>query len=169
MAGVLPRALERTEPLKTETQLIAARIHAPLQTRWPDLYLPKIPGTPYNRGLPDKMGCIAGIAVSIEAKKQGGKPTAIQEENLRQMAKAGGVALCVIMKNDKSLQIVDYTPPWQEGSLVSIASPAALLAVEVCNVLRCKDVQHVVPLYPNETPASAGTAPGSLNKKKPGA
>lgn len=151
--------------MKTETELIRSRIHAPLERRWPDMYLPKIVGGPYNRGLPDKLGCIDGVAVAIEAKKQGGKLTRIQEENLKQMAKAGGVALCVTMRNDRTVQIVDYTEPWANLSNTQGPSPASLLSHTILALLGCKDVTYVVPLY--LTPVTAGPVTPSSNKKKP--
>lgn len=147
----------------TETELTRKRIHGPLASRWPDMYLPKIAGTTFNMGLPDKLGCIEGIAVGIEVKKQGKVPTKLQEQNLKDLAAAGGVALCATLMNDKTVKLVDYTHPWRPkveseapdlrpGVIHCLEEPyrlpASLLAEEMAKVLKCKDVQHVVPLYP---------------------
>lgn len=47
----------------------------------------------YGRsGVPDIVGCFEGVFFGIEVKAEGKRPTAIQEFELAQIAKNGGVA-----------------------------------------------------------------------------
>ena len=48
-----------------------------------------------KHGIPDIIGCVFGIFVGIETKVPGKEPTALQEERLREIAKADGVAAVV--------------------------------------------------------------------------
>jgi Holliday junction resolvase len=53
-------------------------------------------GTGYgNAGVPDFLCCINGRFVAIEAKANGGKTTALQDKNLRDIEIAGGVT-CIL-------------------------------------------------------------------------
>lgn len=53
-------------------------------------------GTGYgNSGVPDFLVCLNGEFLAIEAKAGKGKPTALQEKNMRDIEKAGGRALVV--------------------------------------------------------------------------
>lgn len=53
-------------------------------------------GTGYgNSGVPDFLCCVNGEFLAIEAKAGKGKPTALQEKNMRDIEKAGGRALVV--------------------------------------------------------------------------
>jgi Holliday junction resolvase len=55
-----------------------------------------------NSGVPDFMVCHRGKFIAIECKANGGKPTALQEEHLRQIRMAEGIALVIDESN------VDY-------------------------------------------------------------
>ena len=53
-------------------------------------------GTGYgNSGVPDFLCCVNGEFLAIEAKAGKGKPTALQEKNMRDIEAAGGRALVV--------------------------------------------------------------------------
>lgn len=59
-------------------------------------------GTGYgNAGVPDFLCCVDGIFLAIEAKANGGMPTALQEKNLRDIEAAGGVT-CVLNEDNVS-------------------------------------------------------------------
>jgi hypothetical protein len=46
-------------------------------------------------GVPDIVLCFKGKFIGIEAKAGSGKPTALQEKNLAEIVKAGGIAVVV--------------------------------------------------------------------------
>ena len=46
-------------------------------------------------GVPDIVGCYQGSFFGIECKAGKNKPTALQEKNLRDIAKSGGIALVI--------------------------------------------------------------------------
>ena len=48
-----------------------------------------------NSGVPDFLCCVGGEFLAIEAKAGKGKPTALQEKNMRDIRSAGGRALVV--------------------------------------------------------------------------
>lgn len=57
-------------------------------------------GTGYgNAGVPDFLCCVDGIFLAIEAKANGGMPTALQEKNLRDIEASGGVT-CVLNEDN---------------------------------------------------------------------
>lgn len=61
----------------------------------------------YGRsGVPDVVGCYEGTFFGIEVKAEGKKPTALQEFELAQIAKNGGVAFVYdgTMTNDEVIQ-----------------------------------------------------------------
>jgi hypothetical protein len=59
-------------------------------------------GTGYgNAGVPDFLCCMDGRFLAIEAKANGGKPTALQEKNLRDIEAAGGIT-CVLNEDNVS-------------------------------------------------------------------
>ena len=59
-------------------------------------------GTGYgNAGVPDFLCCIKGRFVAIEAKANGGKTTALQDKNLRDIGLAGGIT-CVLNEDNVS-------------------------------------------------------------------
>jgi len=48
-----------------------------------------------NAGVPDFLCCVNGNFVAIEAKAGKGKPTALQEKNLRDIKESNGLALVI--------------------------------------------------------------------------
>ena len=59
-------------------------------------------GTGYgNAGVPDFLCCIKGKFLAIEAKANGGKTTALQDKNLRDIETAGGIT-CVLNEDNVS-------------------------------------------------------------------
>jgi len=57
-----------------------------------------------NAGTPDFLVCHKGLFIGIEAKAGRGKPTALQEHNLKRIMEAGGEALIVNEKNVDTLE-----------------------------------------------------------------
>jgi hypothetical protein len=61
-------------------------------------------GTGYgNAGVPDFLCCIKGRFVAIEAKANGGKTTALQDKNLRDIGLAGGITFVLNEDNVEAL------------------------------------------------------------------
>jgi len=61
-------------------------------------------GTGYgNAGVPDFLCCMDGRFLAIEAKANGGKPTALQEKNLRDIETAGGITFVLNEDNTEAL------------------------------------------------------------------
>ena len=61
----------------------------------------------YGRsGVPDFVGCYKGKFFAIECKANGGRITALQERNLDQIQKNGGVAILV---DETGLDLLDKT------------------------------------------------------------
>ena len=61
-------------------------------------------GTGYgNAGVPDFLCCINGRFVAIEAKANGGKTTALQDKNLRDIGLAGGMTFVINEDNIEAL------------------------------------------------------------------
>lgn len=59
-------------------------------------------GTGYgNAGVPDFLCCLKGRFLAIEAKANGGKTTALQDKNLRDIETAGGIT-CVLNEDNVS-------------------------------------------------------------------
>ena len=59
-------------------------------------------GTGYgNAGVPDFLCCFNGRFLAIEAKANGGKTTALQDKNLRDIETAGGIT-CVLNEDNVS-------------------------------------------------------------------
>ena len=48
-----------------------------------------------SSGVPDIVACLHGKFLGIECKANGGKPTALQMKNLRELSSAGGIAVLV--------------------------------------------------------------------------
>jgi len=61
-------------------------------------------GTGYgNAGVPDFLCCIKGKFLALEAKANGGKTTALQDKNLRDIGAAGGITLIIREDNVEAL------------------------------------------------------------------
>ena len=59
----------------------------------------------YGRsGIPDIVGSYKGYFFAIECKAKNGKPTALQERELRRIRDAGGIALVVNEENMNEIQ-----------------------------------------------------------------
>jgi Holliday junction resolvase len=52
-----------------------------------------------SSGVPDIVGCYRGTFFGIECKAGNNKPTALQEKNLADITRAGGIALVVNEEN----------------------------------------------------------------------
>ena len=64
-------------------------------------------GTGYgNSGVPDFLVCANGVFIGVEAKAGKNKPTALQEEHMRRIRSAGGVAMVVNEDNINELRKV---------------------------------------------------------------
>lgn len=48
-----------------------------------------------SSGIPDIAACLHGKFIGIECKANGGKPTALQLKNLRELSSAGGISVLV--------------------------------------------------------------------------
>jgi len=62
-------------------------------------YIMPIGGAFSTIGVPDFLCCYKGRFIGIEAKAGSNKPTALQEKNLEDIRKAGGVGLVINEKN----------------------------------------------------------------------
>ncbi len=74
-------------------------------------------GTGYgNSGVPDFICCVNGQFLAIEAKAGKGKPTALQDKNIRDIRTAGGYAMVVNEDNLEELEtlIANYVR-WGES------------------------------------------------------
>ena len=64
-------------------------------------------GTGYgNAGVPDFLCCVGGHFLAIEAKANGGKPTALQTKNITQINSCGGTAIVVDETNLTMLEAI---------------------------------------------------------------
>ncbi len=61
-----------------------------------------------NSGAPDFLVCLEGRFIGIECKSNGGKPTPLQEKNLRAIEQAGGSSLVIDETNVDFLQPILY-------------------------------------------------------------
>jgi hypothetical protein len=61
-----------------------------------------------NSGAPDFLVCLKGRFIGIECKANGGKPTPLQEKNLRAIEQAGGSSLVIDETNVDFLQPILY-------------------------------------------------------------
>lgn len=62
-------------------------------------HFPPFSGGYGRSGVPDIVACIDGIFVGIECKAGKGKLTAIQEYNLQEIERCGGIALVINEEN----------------------------------------------------------------------
>ena len=62
----------------------------------------------YGRsGVPDIVGCFESLFFGIECKAKGSKPTALQQKNLDEITKAGGIALVIDEHNvDQVIELI---------------------------------------------------------------
>ena len=59
-----------------------------------------------NSGVPDFLCCVNGKFLGIEAKAGKGKTTALQEKNLRDIDRAGGLTLVITEENLAVLEMM---------------------------------------------------------------
>jgi len=59
-----------------------------------------------NSGVPDFLCCVNGKFLGIEAKAGRGVPTALQEKNLREIDRAGGLTLVITEENIDVLEMM---------------------------------------------------------------
>ena len=70
-------------------------------------------GTGYgNAGVPDFLCCVNGRFLAIEAKANGGKTTALQDKNLRDIGLAGGITF--VLNEDNIEALLGYINLLQE-------------------------------------------------------
>lgn len=76
-----------------------------LQSLWRDgepIWWLKVHGGPMQRaGVPDLLVCHRGWFVGLEVKAPGKEPTGLQEETMRRIVEAGGVA-CAVTSADEA-------------------------------------------------------------------
>jgi hypothetical protein len=71
-----------------------------------DIYFAMPMGTGYgNAGVPDFLCCFDGKFLAIEAKANGGKTTALQQKNLSDVERSGGMAWVVDEDNIHVLEL----------------------------------------------------------------
>ena len=77
---------------------VKAKIKAILKAH--NVYYATPIGTGYgNSGVPDFLCCVNGKFVAIEAKAGKGKPTALQEKNLKAINESGGIGMVINENN----------------------------------------------------------------------
>lgn len=65
-----------------------------MEVAFPDCWHFKVHGNEYQRaGIPDRIFCIKGLFVAIEIKMPGEDPDELQEYEIDQINKAGGIAI----------------------------------------------------------------------------
>ena len=81
--------------------VVQRKLVAELNNSFPAIYVRKIHQSQFSHnGIPDLVGCLRGEWFAIEVKTDKGKPTKLQERELRFIKEAGGIALvCYGMKD----------------------------------------------------------------------
>ena len=69
-------------------------------------YIMPVTGGYGNSGAPDFLVCLHGRFIGIECKAGKNTPTPLQEKNLRQIERSGGIALVV---NDENVDVIEET------------------------------------------------------------
>jgi len=59
-----------------------------------------------NSGVPDFLICVKGRFMAVEAKAGKGRTTALQEKNLREIDRAGGLTLVITEENIDVLEMM---------------------------------------------------------------
>lgn len=78
----------------TPESKVKKKVHATLKSY--GAYAVNYIGGQYaNNGTPDILACLSGFFIGIECKAGRGVPTALQIKNLRDISKAGGLALVI--------------------------------------------------------------------------
>lgn len=105
----------------TETELINARFTKPVKKHWPAAYVQKIVGTVFKGGQPDIFCVIGGQPIVLEAKKEGGKVTALQWENLDAAYAANALTGVLWFMRDGSVVLEHYGVFTHEKLLAELA------------------------------------------------
>jgi Holliday junction resolvase len=78
-----------------------------------------------SSGVPDIVACLRGKFVGIECKANGGKPTALQLKNLRELSSAGGLAILVDERGINDLNdLLTAVNKTQEGTFINFLEVA---------------------------------------------
>ncbi len=104
----------------------------------PNTWFFKVWGGGFQRaGIPDLICCINGILIAIELKADGGKPTALQVFNIKQINASGGIGVVLYPKD-----FTDFKKLIEEVSgcnLVTAELNAMKSASTNLNLGTCKD------------------------------
>lgn len=74
----------------------------------PECYAWKTHGGQYSQaGIPDIICCIKGRFVAFEVKTPDGKPTVLQEQTIRKLRAAGGIAEIVRSVDDVKTMLIE--------------------------------------------------------------
>ena len=111
-----------------ETTYIRDKIKPALLKSYPRSCWMKVPGSPFNLGMPDLIGCWEGRAFFIEVKRAPNvHPTALQRDWLMKMAGAGGAVMVLIITTQNKLEAV--LPREREPLLTGSLCPWTILPV----------------------------------------
>ena len=96
-----------------ETEMLRNKFTNPLKAAFGSRFVfRKMCGTGGMQGFIDGVGCFDGVSLWVEAKKDGGKLTALQEKCLRDHAAAGGLSLLVTLsKSGQTWTPYGFTDP----------------------------------------------------------
>lgn len=61
-----------------------------------------------KRGVPDILACVNGHFIGLELKAENGKPSELQEYNVRKIKEAGGIAMILYPKNFEDFKDLIY-------------------------------------------------------------
>lgn len=89
-----------------ETRL-QRKIREALTKRFPDLFMYKVHGGPYQRaGVPDLIACLDGKFIGLEVKVGNNQATALQAQTLEKIRQAGGTA-GVVRSVEEAVELVE--------------------------------------------------------------
>jgi hypothetical protein len=78
-----------------------------------------------SSGVPDIVACLKGKCIGIECKANGGKATALQLKNLRELSASGGLAVLVDERGiDKLNDLLTAVNKIQEGTFINFLDMA---------------------------------------------
>lgn len=83
----------------------------------------KIHGGPYQMsGVPDVLCVKRGVAVFLEVKRPGEKPTEIQKARMEEIRRVGGAECAVVTSKEEAMTALHSPPP---GALRTATMPVA--------------------------------------------
>lgn len=89
-----------------ETRL-QRRIREALTKRFPNLFMFKVHGGPYQRaGVPDLIGCLEGKFIGLEVKVGKNDATALQAQTIEKIRQSGGTA-GVVRSVEEAVELVE--------------------------------------------------------------